>query len=334
MIHTAELITKIDYENYYNLLQQEKRKIDNNKNIYLHNLNNVGITRIHAFTQKIENGYIYWCEIIVNLNRVCNNGKPTPMPFVVNRLNIEKLKINFCKFIKQLLPNRANILAWSVQRIDYTLDIKTPYVKEYIQLLQRGDKPRQCYIDNNTQHKSEMEKTHYKGSVRYKNKSVTLNIYDKYKERQKENYSGTLLQECKDILRIEIQCFKNKAIRIKRKFNRNSYGFKAYLLSEEEQKSIFKYYLSCICGKNTYFEYIRAVKKVEDSNFRATTKQTLILLLKSVSEHKSVWKTKVYIGKEKYYNILSKLQKIDINPVTIPRRWNIKQLKNIYHLIE
>ena len=335
MIHTAELITKIKYNDYHFLLQQKNVKIDNFQNVYLHALNCIGITTIQAYPQKIENGYIFWCKIIINLNRVANSGKQTPFPFVVNDNNIYKLKENFSKFVKELLPHHSNIFYWSVQRIDYTIDIKTPNVKEYIKLLQRGDKPPFYKIDNEKQHKKEIDKTHYPNGVRYKNKSATINIYDKYEERkEKAKYKGELLEKCKDILRLEIQCFKRKTITLKRKFKNKENGLKIFLISEEQQRKLFKYYLSHICGKANYYEYAKALKRIEESNLHDKTKKALKEILLAVAKTKSVWKTKLILKPQKYRNYFQKLEKLNINPATIPRRWGKTELINIYRLIE
>lgn len=93
------MITKIKYNDYHFLVQQKNVKIDNFQNVYLHALNCIGITTIQAYPQKIENGYIFWCKIIINLNRVANSGKQTPFPFVVNDNNIYKLKENFSELV-------------------------------------------------------------------------------------------------------------------------------------------------------------------------------------------------------------------------------------------
>lgn len=333
MIHTTELIKQIKYEEYYLLLQQNNVKIDNNKNIYLYSLANKGITRIKAYPQQIDNGYIYWCNIIVNLNRVAKNGKQTPFPLCVNEKNIDNLKQNFENFIKPLLANHSNIFDWIVQRIDYTIDIQTTNVKEYIQLLQRGDKPYHYQIDNEKQHKKEIDKTHYPNSVRYKSKSATINIYNKYEERKSQKYDGIILENCKNILRLEIQCFKRKAIYLKQKYNKSISGLRAFLISEEQQKAIFKYYISRICGKANYYEYTKAIKRIEESNLHQKTKYILKRLLQEISIHKSVWKAKLLLKPKNYSEYFNKLEKLNINPTTIPRRWAKNSMLNIYRLI-
>jgi len=63
--------------------------------------------------------------------------------------------------------------------MDYTVDIRTPYVKEYVKLADKGDKGTWLKNKNNKD-----------GSAYWESSSITTNIYDKQDQlMKKENVS-------------------------------------------------------------------------------------------------------------------------------------------------
>lgn len=329
MIHTAHIFTQLKNAEYRRLLRLAGARITSDGEVRFNNLTEKGIRSIRAYQQRGDPLVFYWCELVINLNRVAMGGKQTPHPYIATEENKSKLKEHFREFINELLPARTDLSRWNVKRIDYTFDIKIPNVKEYIALLQRGDKPFGMHIDNSEQHKSEMEKTHYKNSVRYKNKSCTVNIYDKFEERKQiAAYPPPLLEECRDILRVEIQCRSRKVQSIGK--NIGGKRFFDYLLSEDRQRAIVGYYLSRIGGKGNYYTLKEACEIVEKSHCPRLSKKQTEKFLTTANRYKSVWKTKALYRKESASKILARLRRLNINPVTIPRRWKKRALQSFY----
>lgn len=329
MIHTAQIFTQLTSTEYWRLLRLQGARISSCGEVRFYDLTEKGIRSIHAYQQRGDSIVFYWCELVLNLNRVAMGGEQTPHPFTVTEENKIKLKENFGEFIKEILASRTDLSRWNVKRIDYTFDIKLPNVGEYIALLQRGDKPHGMHIDNSEQHKGEMEKTHYKNSVRYRNKSCTVNIYNKFEERaQIEEYPPPLLEECRDILRVEIQCYRRKIESIKKIIAGKR--FFDYLLSEERQRQIVGYYLSRIGGKGDYCTLDRAFKQVEQSRYSPLAQKQIKQFLTAVNRYKSVWKTRIRYGKDSANPILARLRNLNINPATIPRRWGKSALPSLY----
>ncbi len=340
MIHTATISTLLTRTEYEQLRRDHKTKIISENEICNTALREQGISYLFA-SCKYEIGYcFYYCKAKINLERIANHGKQTPFAFTVSEDNKRKLKENFKKIISRILPDKVDINTWHVNRIDYTIDIETPYVKEYITMLQRGGKPYKSRIDapkgkdGKEQHKSETEKTHYKNSVRYKNKSCLIQIYDKYEERKTiQEYPLKLLDECKNILRVEIQCFYNKTRTIKKKFELRGTSLFPFMLSKEQQKRMFTYYLRCIGGYGNYMNLLAAVNVIQKSKLKNDTKQKAISLLTEINTAKSVWKVKRKYG-NRIDSIFLALKRINVNPVTIPRRYTVKELKNLFQLID
>lgn len=336
MIHTATILTLLTREEYCTLKDNPQAKISPTNEVFLYTVRDYGISRLHAYCKKIDDYHFYYCEAKINLNRITNNGEQTPHPFIVNERNKKLLQENFYRFIFPLLPNKANINSWSVERIDYTIDITTPHVKEYIALLQRGGKPPKTRIDSpkgedgKEQHRSENDKTHYKNSVRYANESCLLQIYDKFEERKQiDGYPVEMLERCKNILRIELQCFYRKTRTIKRRYAIRGISICSFMLSEIDQKNIFTFYLRNICGYGDYMELTAAVNTVKESRLTGKRKEEIIALLTEINTTKNVRKIKAKY-RERLEPILRSLRSLNINPVTIPRRFNIKKLNNLF----
>ncbi len=325
MIHTAELIAPITEGEFLTLLKQEKTTCKNDF-ITSYILASVGFKSITAYVYVHEGIAQFFCEMQINLKRIANNGKPSTALFKGTEKEINALSLNFHKFLAPILPLRANLTEWYLRRIDYALDIKTPLVKEYITLLQRGNKPPFTSIDNNKQHRAEMEKTHFDGSVRYKGNTVTVNIYDKHEERkQKRNGTPEQLKEAKNTLRVEIQCMKPKVKYIKRKLGLNCTLY-PYLRTEEIKK-IITYYLKPIAGKGDYYTKEAAFALIDKSRAKPKTKEQLKAFLKQVNQRNSVWKARATQEEKPYQACIRKLKELGINPVTIPRRWKIKKIR-------
>ena len=338
MIHTAQIfsyLTQVEFDKISRLENTATATTKNITTITTTALAKQGVRKITAYQIKHKSGNVCYCELVFNLNRVYQLGKQTPKPFIVNKDSKKQLKTNFLKIISPLLPNKADLSKWHTQRIDYTIDIQTPLVGKYIQLFQRGDKPYRSVIDNDKQHKSEKDKTHYKNQVRYKNKSCTIQIYDKYQERLTlKHYPKEQLAQCKNILRVELQCKHNKVSAIKKRFELPNKKFLSYLLNEQQQEKLFTSYLTAICGKSTYYSLTKAKQIINKSQLRLVTKQELIHLLENVNSSKSVWKAKANYNKTTFRRLKETIDKLNINLVTIPKRWKNEQITDIFHLRE
>ncbi len=330
MIHTAELITQITPKEYEHLRKRKSSKIG-----ILFDLSQKGITRIEPM--KIERDFTYYfCKIIINLNRIANNGERTTALFSESNESLKKLYENFNEFMGALLPYRANLNFWKVTRIDYTIDIHTPYCKEYIELLQRGRKPPRLSISGRKTHKASGGDEHYAGSVRFSCGSYTINIYDKEKERINQKAPQKIIEETKDILRVEIQCKSPKIDYISKKNGLPSKPTIETLTSlQDEQENMFKKAVKSIEGGGTYYTLKMAVKAVEESKKQAHIKYDMVLLLEFVSTCRNLQGARAnYKDKNNYERALKHLRDIGVNPVTIPKRWGIESLPAIGELLK
>lgn len=288
-----------------------------------------GFTQIKLTNKKINaSKYKYnfmQISIILNPAKLIGFNKLE----VIKINDLEEVKKVFREKIKEISLNLPRLEHWTINRIDYAINIKTPYAAEYIKLFQRGDKPKnlkELYCSKSKARKQ------LEGSFYLFNNSVTINFYDKENERLKENFN---IDGAKDLLRLEVQCKKTKTNTIKAKNKFDSRLLEHYL-SEQVSKQQIKYYYNNTIGTGDYYKLSKAIKIVEDSKYTPRTKEKLIEVLKAINKSRSIWKAR----EKSNYNCscfnryLNQLRALGVNPVTIPCRWNNDKLDNIISNLE
>lgn len=238
---------------------------------------------------------------------------------------LEEVKKIFLGRIKKIHMTLPRLEYWIIDRIDYTVNINTPYVEEYIKLFQRADKPRnfkEWYCDRSKVRKQP------EGSFYLISQSVNINFYNKEHERLSQNFNR---DGAKDLLRLEIQCKKPKTNTIKSKNGFDSRHLEHYL-SQEISYHQLEYYYNKTIGAGDYYKLSEAIRIVQESNYTFKTKEKLIEVLRAVSRHRSIWKAR----EESKYNsscfnrYLKQIRALGVNPVTIPARWRKEKLVNIW----
>jgi len=224
---------------------------------------------------------------------------------------------------------------WTVHRLDYCIQVKTPYVKEYIKLFKKGDrkgyineldgnnnrtdKPGSLYLVRNTKNKR------YRG--------FTINFYDKYDQLSKEeDTSPELLEASKDILRLEVQCFKPKLEYIKKKYNFEN-KLIINFLDENICEDIIGQYIKEIIGDADYHRKSKALKRIENAKLQTSTKRDLKQIIEAVAkQHQSIDKVrkKGILKADVYNRRIKQLYEMNINPVTISDTAPKMENKTIY----
>lgn len=252
------------------------------------------------------------------------------------------------------LPSWVN---WKVNRIDYCIDVKTDHVEDYIHLMQKGDIPHHQKLPYNPVNK---RREHKKGSVyliarardKRSNKtgSVTVNFYDKYLQKLNEQVvtmtvTDAEVEQARNILRLEIQCFLPKISSLKNKYKLSDTRLEQYL-SDDICCTVIEDMLLKITRKGAYLRKSEALKAIDASSCQARTKIKLKALIKAVArQYQSVAKVRdMFISdgtvrdREAFSDLLRKLDKLDVNPVTIPDKKAITGLRlkeglpNLYDL--
>ena len=329
MIHTLTMTHQIlspkTFDQIYKRLEiitgEKPRKIANGE-YKVESLKEFGFTCIKLSSKKRDVKYRYnFMQITVRLN---------PLKLIgINKLEV--LEIDQLQEVKKVFAEKMQIIHtslpkldyWTINRIDYAININTPYVEEYIKLFQRGDKPRnfkEWYCS-----KSKIRKQP-EGSFYLISQSVNINFYNKEHERLSQNFNK---DGAKDLLRLEVQCKKPKTNTIKAKYEFDSRHL-AHYLSQEISNQQIEYYYNKTIGTGDYYKLSEAIKMVQESNYTSKTKEKLIEVLRVVSRHRSIWKAreKSQYNSSCFNRYLKQIRALGVNPVTIPVRWKINKLRN------
>lgn len=245
---------------------------------------------------------------------------------------------------------------WKVSRIDYCIDIKTDHVAEYIYLMQKGDIPYSQKLPYNPVNK---RREHKRGSLyliakardsrKKRTGSMTVNFYDKYQQKlHEQEITGTVtdaeLDQAKDILRLEIQCFLPKINSIKDRYHLSDKTLKRYL-SDDICCDVIENMLLKITHKGAYRRKSEALQIIDSSSYQTQTKLKLKAIIEAVSkQYQSVAKVRESfiadgtVKKDEFTRLIKKLDDLDVNPVTLGDKkavagLNLKQgLPNLYDL--
>ena len=258
--------------------------------------------------------------------------------------DVTSVENRFNELTRELLPLLPRFKFWWVNRIDYCVNVHTPYVEEYIHLLKKGDRRfMQDWYDRNGNYTQKPGSLYLVSTAKRKrNRGVTINFYNKLDEMIKEFESSGKWPDDeeweelpKDILRLEVQCHK-----VKTEYLRKKYGMPTkaipYFLDPYIAYDMISTYLKRIAGEGDYLRKSAALKKIEGTGCRKRTKEKLKTIIRDVAkQHSSVWKVRdnylenETMSKDEYNNLIRILQSHNINPVTITNNLHLdgKSLK-------
>jgi hypothetical protein len=318
-------ISKREGVNFY------PKKGSNNKTYITNALTDKGFTQISLSKTIADKKYKYpQKKLEIQLNPTKLLGRD--IIELTKEEDLAEVEKRFNKIIAEQIHMDLNtFMFWTLKRIDYAVNIPTPYVKEYIKLFQRADKPHSFVIPYNDKSK---DRTYKKGSFYLQSKSVKINFYDKANERL--NNTGEDVESAENILRLEVQLLKGKTDAMK-KSHEFDMKYLGYYLSEKISLKYINYYFDKTIGSGTYYKLDKAIKKINNSGHTQATKEKLIQVLKDINSARSIWKArdnKRYskASFRKYLGLLRNLGEEGdggVNPVTIPRDWDVDGLKSI-----
>jgi hypothetical protein len=365
MLHTIYITQKITGKMYLDLIRTNgiKKIIDTSlkQEFILNSLKHEGLTTIKISRTEINykskrTGKTvciinYLVGIQLNPKRLIEKENHLEL---TNMEDLKQIEERFYVLIKKIHPDLKQFMNWTLKRIDYCTYIRTPYVKDYIKLFQRGNKPANfkngVYDENKGNRFKQME-----GSMYYRSKSgnIKINFYDKeyqlIDERERnENITDKDIENAKNYLRIEIQLDKVKTDGIKFKHKFETKELKYFLSLDLSRQYLTQYYLKTV-GRGDYYKLDTAIKIINKSDHTNKKKVNLINLLRLVNACRSVWRAKEsFINgyeiedtgiklkgtSETFRNYTKDINLMGINLVTIPRAWQIDKFENIYNQIE
>lgn len=260
--------------------------------------------------------------------------------------------ICFNKEMEKISPFLKTFYDYNIKRIDYCINF---YLKELapecsqeqiINLLKRGDVPPSYQEWTEYDEKSHRDKRKPESFYLY-NSSVTINCYSKYmqlinqsRDNQEKGYapvSPMILEAAQDIIRFEVQCKYHKTFSLNQKaellgnHDRNKYKI---LLSHNFYNEQIHHYYNKVIGKGDWYSMQEAIRIIESKHFNSQKEKRLIDALQTVSLHRSIATAKSLLNGyqlDAFKRTLNELSNLNINPVTIPKRWNIGHIPNLLY---
>ena len=311
---------------------------------------NLGFTNIKLRTSIIKGYRINQIEIRLNPEIMLNGSKIE----LFNPNSIKKIESSFDDTVQKIHSNLPTLQQWTVQRIDYAIQIYTIYSMYLVQLFNRGDKPSKKYSVG-VYSKKDFRNVQMQGSLYMRNKSVTINFYDKKDEQENAYMWGNSnkqdIMDSQNLLRFEVQCKRYKTNSLKQKYNFSSKCL-SHFLCEYMAKNLILHYYNEIIGPGDYYKLNEAEKIINSSDYRNSTKENCINMLKLISDSRSIWKAREDFVKGKvikntdiyvqgslatYQRRLKQIRNLNINPVAIPKdyiKFPMRMIENPIKQIE
>lgn len=191
---------------------------------------------------------------------------------------------------------------WNAYRVDYCVNVRTPYAATYIKLMQKGKvphflrwprdkdtgkivkKPGSVYLVSKVRDKEDSNEVG----------SVTVNFYDKQSQlRRKRKYdikrtgkskiTDAIIEQGKDILRLEVQCHAQKIKSLKRDKDLPDRRMITLLEYPGIAKQVIGYYVDAIATRADYHRKPVALKLVDKLRYEDKTKENMKTIINALS---------------------------------------------------
>lgn len=231
------------------------------------------------------------------------------------------------------LPFLPDLSGWKAHRVDFTYNITTPHVKEYIRLFHKAD--LRGFTIKKDQHGHRSMKP---GSLYINNSAVTLNFYDKADEMIKAEggtrHTPEEIQEAKNILRIEVQAGRDKLSGIKRKQEFTTKQISEFMQQPEAAEDLVIGYAEKVLGSATYRKKPAAITLINHSKKHQKTKEQLIAALEAVNKpYKRVDEVRQEHPELEIDKCKKILRDMDINIISLDKNTKVKELPSIPSLL-
>ena len=273
---------------------------------------------------------------------------------------VEKIYNSEAEKISKILLNLGEC---SINRVDpcLNIDIKElgfPCTPEQMMILiKRGNIPRHYKERRKCYDEKQRRMVDDKNSFYLESKSSVINYYRKYAKQGKKHPNYAKRELSKNVIRLEVECkylklyALTKDVRQESKYYESNEGLSMdeiymrmyegnynpvipidIVLSERFYENIIRKDFNRVLRKGDYFTLDIARGIVESYHFRSSKEQRMIEVLEAVNESHGIAKAKSKCQKDELHRFnkaLRELDKIFVNPVTIPRRWGIDHIPNL-----
>jgi hypothetical protein len=242
-----------------------------------------------------------------------------------NSDNISKLLCKLEKYIYCYFDSKYELNDFKLTRIDFTVNIDVgdrKNVSAYIKVLRnigkvKGFAPKYDKDDDRINHDLSFD-------LEGNSNGVEFTAYDKEAVSERKEANG--------ILRVEVRLKKQKAIG---KYTDETAVAKQIKSLSQNSRDIFLNTFTHIVPCGDYYKKKDAVKLVEDNISKQKHREKMVQLIELIPKKKSLYLAQKEMNDRNIDKIMTMFAEINVSPVTISKRHNIKFLKNLYsYLIE
>ena len=169
MVHTATLTYSPTKELFQSFIMAQGVRYDpRTKRFILDKYKSNGIV-LFAFETIKQTYHSYALLCRINFKRLIETGDRIA---TFAESDTDAVAASFDAIMAKISPDMPPFFEWNVNRIDYCVNVRTPYVAEYLRLLKKSDMPHYFRARNGN---------HYQrsGSLYLVCDSVTVKFYDK-----------------------------------------------------------------------------------------------------------------------------------------------------------
>jgi len=250
-------------------------------------------------------------------------------------IDLEGIDVKFNYEATCISPILGTFSDYEINRCDYCINfdlkkLNTPFtLKDQMNIFHRADIPHHYKLGgkySGTSHRF----VPYKDSYYLSSKSVNINTYCKYHQLETKDPSNPSLDDALHIIRFEVQCMARKIYPMKRRLKEagvTTIDMLRMILSEENCRKVICDYFNRVIMPGDYYTLDLARQSVKRMGYSKSKEDRLILALELVNHYRGIAKAKATLnGRDLdcFRQSLRDLTGIGINPVTIPRNFNIK----------
>ena len=332
--HTFELRIEVNSStfDYWRNKAKDRKKFDPESNKDFSCVKNGITVWFHGTVHR------RWIKLIVNPSRVLGMDDVVKL-WKPDGKNRRQLFCELDNFFKYYFNSYYKLNSFTLTRFDITTNLKLgsqELVSAYIKFLHnikkvKGFSPKydKTYTDYDTNASFDLEGN---------SNGIDLTIYDKaaaikanmknMEYKQKE--MAKQMEKAKGMLRIEVKLTSQKIIR-------------KYTREEDTEKRIIKLCKDCYVFFMVTFNGVvpwgdvykkdKAVEIIEENVADKTMRKKMLRLVDLIPKKKSLYLAQKEMNDRDMERIMGEFQRIELCPVTISKRQDIKSLKSLYTLL-
>ncbi|MEC1524361.1 hypothetical protein P9D43_20380 [Neobacillus niacini] len=195
MIDTFELTTNVgitqrEIDSRFNISEDSKQKVSDSVYIVLNPLHILGVQKL--IVTRLQNTLLYEITLVFNAQQLLEK-RMTPSLFIPTKANVKELQRRV-EMIHQDV--QLSYKQWTLTRIDYAMQFKTPHHALY------------PYLESCSTCPSSDIQTYEYGSLQRRNGNSILNAYSKELQTATRNHVEQYKIEAHNLYRWERQCIR------------------------------------------------------------------------------------------------------------------------------